>query len=167
MFAATFVCGAQAQQHAGVRESIPKLDTILYGASYYNEYVPAPIRAERLSKDVALMKAAGINVVRMGESSWGKWGPKDGQFDFAWMDRIVAEMGAAGIKVAGKELLNDVNLVPNQQLVVKPWGARSSRNSHARSALSCADKSPARRPSSRFAHGRTGPLELSGQKNCR
>lgn len=77
----------------------PRLDTILYGASYYNEYVPAPIRKERLAKDVALMKAAGINVVRMGESSWGKWEPREGRFDHGWMDEVVAEMGKAGIKV--------------------------------------------------------------------
>ncbi len=77
----------------------PKLDTILYGASYYNEYVPAPIRRERLKKDVAMMKAAGLNVVRMGESSWGRWEPKEGRFDFAWMDEVVAEMGKAGIRV--------------------------------------------------------------------
>lgn len=31
-----------------------------------------------------MMQAAGINVVRMGESSWGKCEPKDGQFAFAW-----------------------------------------------------------------------------------
>ena len=53
----------------------------------------------RLEKDVALMKAAGLNVVRMGESTWSLWEPADGQFDYAWMDRIVDAMGKAGIKV--------------------------------------------------------------------
>lgn len=77
----------------------PKLDTILYGASYYNEYVPLPIRRERLVKDIELMKNAGITVVRMGESNWGKWEPRDGQFDYAWMDETVAAMGQAGINV--------------------------------------------------------------------
>jgi beta-galactosidase len=56
-------------------------------------------QAERLEKDVALMKAAGLNVVRMGESTWSLWEPADGQFDYAWMDRIVEAMGNAGIKV--------------------------------------------------------------------
>ena len=45
------------------------------------------------------MKAAGLNVVRMGESTWSLWEPEDGQFDYAWMDRIVDAMGKAGIKV--------------------------------------------------------------------
>ncbi|MGB9077515.1 MAG: beta-galactosidase [Terracidiphilus sp.] len=72
--------------------------TPLYGVAYYNEYMPGD-QAARLEKDVALMKAAGLNVVRMGESTWSLWEPEDGQFDYAWMDRIVDAMGKAGIKV--------------------------------------------------------------------
>lgn len=73
----------------------PRMDTILYGASYYHEYMPY----ERLDKDVEMMKEAGINVVRMGESSWGLWEPEDGHFEFSWMDRIIDRMNQAGIKV--------------------------------------------------------------------
>src|SRR6185312_7506113 len=53
----------------------------------------------RLEKDIELMKAAGLNVVRMGESTWSLWEPEDGQFEYAWMDHIVDAMGKAGIKV--------------------------------------------------------------------
>lgn len=73
----------------------PEFSTILYGAAYYHEYMPS----ERLDKDVAMMKAAGFNVVRMGESTWSLWEPEDGRFDYAWMDRVVDAMGQAGIKV--------------------------------------------------------------------
>ena len=45
------------------------------------------------------MKAAGLNVVRMGESTWSLWEPEDGHFEYAWMDHIVDAMGKAGIKV--------------------------------------------------------------------
>jgi beta-galactosidase len=69
--------------------------TILYGAAYYHEYMPY----DRLDKDVAMMKAAGIGVVRMGESTWSLWEPADGRFEYAWMDRVVDAMGKAGIKV--------------------------------------------------------------------
>jgi len=69
--------------------------TVLYGAAYYHEYMPY----DRLDKDVAMMKAAGLNVVRMGESTWSLWEPEDGRFEYAWMDRIVDAMGKAGIKV--------------------------------------------------------------------
>ena len=48
---------------------------------------------------MALMKAAGLNVVRMGESTWSLWEPEDGHFEYAWMDRVVDAMGKAGIKV--------------------------------------------------------------------
>ncbi len=47
-----------------------KFPTILYGASYYAEYMPY----ERLDKDVELMVKAGINLVRVGESTWGGHG---------------------------------------------------------------------------------------------
>jgi beta-galactosidase len=72
--------------------------TVLYGAAYYNEYMPGDQNA-RLEKDVALMKAGGLNVVRMGESTWSLWEPEDGHFEYAWMDRVVDAMGKAGIKV--------------------------------------------------------------------
>ena len=70
-------------------------DTILYGAAYYHEYMPY----ERLEKDVELMKRAGITVVRVGESTWTSWEPREGEFQFAWMDRVVDAMHAAGIQV--------------------------------------------------------------------
>ena len=71
------------------------MDTVLYGAAYYPEYMPY----ERLEQDVQLMQQAGISVVRMGESSWGLWEPQDGHFEFAWMDRVIDRMQKAGIKV--------------------------------------------------------------------
>jgi beta-galactosidase len=92
-----------AQQAAPSTQPATDLNfpTVLYGAAYYNEYMPGDQAAQavRLDKDVALMKAAGLNVVRMGESTWSLWEPEDGQFDYAWMDRIVDAMGKAGIKV--------------------------------------------------------------------
>ena len=71
---------------------------MLYGVAYYNEYMPGD-QVARLDKDVALMKDAGLNVVRMGESTWSLWEPEDGQFEYAWMDHVVDAMGKAGIKV--------------------------------------------------------------------
>jgi beta-galactosidase len=45
------------------------------------------------------MKKAGVTVVRVGESTWSSWEPKDGQFEFAWMDRVMAKMHEAGVQV--------------------------------------------------------------------
>ena len=72
-----------------------RMNTILYGAAYYPEYMPY----DRLDKDVQLMHEAGISVVRIGESSWGLWEPQDGTFEFAWMDRVVTKLNEAGIKI--------------------------------------------------------------------
>jgi len=69
--------------------------TVLYGASYYHEYMPY----ERLDKDVELMQKAGVTVIRLGESTWSSWEPTDGHFEFAWMDRIIDRLHQAGIKV--------------------------------------------------------------------
>ncbi|MCP5117901.1 MAG: beta-galactosidase, partial [bacterium] len=73
----------------------PRMDTILYGVSYYHEYMPY----ERLEKDVQMMEKAGLTVVRLGESTWSSWEPREGEFQFAWMERIINRLHKAGIKV--------------------------------------------------------------------
>ena len=67
----------------------------LYGAAYYHEYMPY----NRLDKDIAMMKEAGLSVVRVGESSWGLFEPQEGKFEFEWMDTIMDKFHTAGIKV--------------------------------------------------------------------
>src|SRR5271163_3782323 len=69
--------------------------TILFGAAYYEEYAPS----DRLDEDVQMMKATGITVVRIAESTWGTLEPKSGVFDFRHVDRVLAAMDKAGIKV--------------------------------------------------------------------
>lgn len=73
----------------------PRMKTVLYGASYYHEYMPY----DRLEKDIELMQKAGITVVRLGESTWTSWEPRDGEFEFAWMQRILDRLHGAGIQV--------------------------------------------------------------------
>jgi beta-galactosidase len=67
----------------------------LFGTAYYHEYHPV----ERLDEDIRLLLAAGINCVRLGESTWTLWEPRDGQYEFAWIDRVIDAMHAAGIRV--------------------------------------------------------------------
>lgn len=50
-------------------------------------------------QDVELMVAAGINVVRMGEFTWGLCEREPGKYDFAWLGRVMDLMHKAGIKV--------------------------------------------------------------------
>lgn len=54
---------------------------------------------EKIKKDIELMKAAGFNVVRMGHLGWDSYEPAEGKFDFAWFDKVMNMMQAAGIKV--------------------------------------------------------------------
>jgi beta-galactosidase len=73
----------------------PRIDNVLYGAAYYQEYMPS----DRLDKDLKLMKESGMSVVRLGESTWSLFEPREGEFEFAWMDRIIDGLHANGIKV--------------------------------------------------------------------
>lgn len=68
---------------------------LLYGAAYYDEYMPY----ERLEKDVAMMKKAGINTVRIAESTWSTCEPQEGVFDFSHVIRVMDAMEEAEINV--------------------------------------------------------------------
>ena len=68
---------------------------LLYGAAYYDEYMPY----DRLEKDVAMMKKAGINTVRIAESTWSTCEPQEGVFDFSHVTRVMDAMEEAGINV--------------------------------------------------------------------
>lgn len=71
------------------------MNELLYGAAYYDEYMPY----ERLDQDVAMMKKANINLVRIAESTWSTLEPQDGVFDFTHIDRVLDAMEKAGIHV--------------------------------------------------------------------
>src|SRR5882757_1156710 len=87
-----------------------RTDSLYYGVAYYYEYEPY----ERLDKDVQLMKEAGINVVRVAESTWSTMEPRDGVFDFSKLDRVLAAMHRAGIRV----------IVGTPTYAFPPWLAR-------------------------------------------
>jgi beta-galactosidase len=62
-------------------------------------YQPVDRTPEQIRHDIALMKEAGFNVVRMGDLSWDYFEPSDGTFAFDAFDRILDAMQANGIKV--------------------------------------------------------------------
>ena len=68
---------------------------LLFGAAYYDEYMPY----DRLDKDIEMMKKAGINTVRIAESTWSTCEPQDGVFDFSHVERVMDAMEEAGIHV--------------------------------------------------------------------
>jgi len=73
----------------------PRIDRLLFGVAYYDEYMPY----DRLAEDVRMMQATGINVVRIAESTWGTLEPQDGVFDFSHVDRVLDAMQRASIGV--------------------------------------------------------------------
>jgi beta-galactosidase len=70
--------------------------TLYVGANYHPHDDKNP---EKIKKDIELMKAAGLNVVRLGHLAWDSFEPADGVFDFEWFDNVMDELNNAGIKV--------------------------------------------------------------------
>jgi beta-galactosidase len=68
---------------------------LFIGANYH----PHDSNHDQWEKDIALMKAAGFNVVRMGHLAWDSYEPSEGKFNFCWFDTVMDMMNQAGIKV--------------------------------------------------------------------
>ena len=68
---------------------------LLFGTAYYPEYMPY----ERTDQDIAMMKAAGMNTVRITESTWSTLEPAEGIFDFSYIDRVLEKTEKAGMLV--------------------------------------------------------------------
>jgi beta-galactosidase len=65
------------------------------GVAYYPEHW----RRERWPVDAELMKKAGINVVRLAEFAWVKMEPREGVYQFDWLDEAIGILERQGIKV--------------------------------------------------------------------
>jgi beta-galactosidase len=76
-----------------------------FGVDYYPEQWVFPYGGtadqpeSQWRKDAELMAAAGFNVVRIGEFSWGLCEQADGKFDFGWLKRVMDVLGERGIQV--------------------------------------------------------------------
>lgn len=66
-----------------------------YGGDYNPELTPESVWDE----DIRLMKQARVNLVTVGVFSWALLEPRDGEFEFGWLDRILDKLHAAGIAV--------------------------------------------------------------------
>ncbi|HEX7617325.1 MAG TPA: beta-galactosidase [Verrucomicrobiae bacterium] len=78
---------------------------MFFGADYYPEHWVFPYAGTAdnpegaWERDAALMVKAGINVVRIGEFTWGLCEPEEGKYDFLWLRRVMDIMGQHGIQV--------------------------------------------------------------------
>jgi len=72
-----------------------KAEKLLFGAAYYDEYLPV----DRIETDMEMMKKAGMNVIRIAESTWSTWEPQEGSFDFTHLHRMLSCSQKHGIHV--------------------------------------------------------------------
>lgn len=73
-----------------------KVEGIAYGGDYNPEQWPQHVRRE----DLELMKEAGVTLLSVGIFSWALLEPVEGQYEFGWLDEVLDNLAAAGIKVA-------------------------------------------------------------------
>ncbi len=89
VFIASLFCGlsmlARPSLHAQATNYADK-PPILLGAAWYPEQWPE----SRWEKDLSLMEAAHIDVVRVGEFAWSTMEPSEGQYEFDWLGRAIA-----------------------------------------------------------------------------
>lgn len=72
-----------------------KVNHILFGAAYYDEYMPY----DRIEQDMAMMQRAGMNVIRIAESTWSTLEPQEGTYHFQHLDRMLSAAAHHGIEV--------------------------------------------------------------------
>ena len=87
-----------------------RTEKLYYGAAYYDEYMPI----SRVDEDMRLMKDAGMNVIRIAESTWSTWEPREGEFDFTSLHRMLRGAKKYGIDV----------IVGTPTYAIPPWLAR-------------------------------------------
>jgi beta-galactosidase len=59
---------------------------LLLGVAWYPEQWPEA----QWDHDLALMQAAHVHLVRIGEFAWSRMEPREGVYDFGWLDRAIA-----------------------------------------------------------------------------
>lgn len=72
-----------------------KTDQLFFGAAYYSEYLPY----DRVDTDMEMMARAGMNTIRIAESTWSTLEPSEGVFDFTHIDKMLDAAAKHGISV--------------------------------------------------------------------
>jgi len=77
------------------QQPVQSMSGLLFGVAYYPEYH----LTDRVELDLDLMRDAGINVIRVGESVWSTWEPRAGEFDLEWLAPVLDSAHRRGIRV--------------------------------------------------------------------
>ena len=70
-------------------------DGVALGCDYNPEQWPRAVWRE----DIRLMQAAGVGFVTLGVFSWARLEPRAGEYDFDWLDEVVALLADGGIAI--------------------------------------------------------------------
>jgi beta-galactosidase len=62
-------------------------------------YYPEHWKRAQWEADAALMREAGLSLVRIGEFAWSRMEPDPGRYDFAWLEDAIDVLHAHGLKV--------------------------------------------------------------------
>ncbi|TAP41043.1 beta-galactosidase [Arthrobacter sp. S39] len=84
------------QEQSGPASVWDGVQGIAYGGDYNPEQWPASVRLD----DLELMKEAGVTFLSVGIFSWALLEPAEGEYDFGWLDEVLDNLAANGIKVA-------------------------------------------------------------------
>lgn len=77
------------------KKEIPRQVGLFYGADYNpDQWQHAP---EILERDIALMKEAGVTSASVGIFAWTSLEPKEGQYQFEWLDHVMDRFAEEGM----------------------------------------------------------------------
>lgn len=69
---------------------------LCFGGDYNPEQWPEDVWLE----DVELMRRCGVNLVTVGVFAWSRLEPREGEYDFGWLDRVLDLLHGGGVRVA-------------------------------------------------------------------
>ncbi|MDP9027648.1 MAG: beta-galactosidase, partial [Actinomycetota bacterium] len=69
--------------------------SVWFGGDYNPDQWPEDVWDE----DVTLMRRANVNLATVGVFSWARLEPREGEFDFAWLDDVLDRLHQGGIRV--------------------------------------------------------------------
>lgn len=93
--AASLAAGSAYTKSLDLQKNWPGAGDLFVGTCYQ----PVDRTLTQVHQDIALMKKAGLSIVRMGDLSWDYFEPEEGVYKFEHFDAVMDEMNKNGIKV--------------------------------------------------------------------
>jgi beta-galactosidase len=76
---------AQPTESDAIPTQLSGRNALLMGTDWYPEQWPE----ERWEKDLSMMEAAHLDVMRIAEFAWSRMEPAEGKYDFDWLERVI------------------------------------------------------------------------------